>query len=189
MRRITAYCLTVLLAATTAMSCGGGGDAAPVTPGPLPSFIASFTPDQPAPGNNSVSLSQQPGGGGSLVTVNVDLTGVNDVFGASFRIAYDPALVDFENWFPGSLIEGTGSTALYQVSAITPGLVEVGIGCAGCASGVNVGSTRTIIQIVFRAINSGNSTLSFVAADLLNSQSPPMPIGGLTWDGGTLTAQ
>ena len=44
-------------------------------------------------------------------------------------------------------------------------------------------------KIVFRAINSGNSSLGFAAADLLDSQSPPMPIGALTWDGGTLTAQ
>lgn len=189
MKRITTHCLTVLLAATTAVSCGGGGDAGPLTPGPSPSFIASFTPDQPTPGNNSVSLSQAPGGGGSLVTVNVGITGVNDVFGASFRIAYDPALVDFENWSQGSLIEGAGSTALYQVSALTPGEVEIGVSCAGCATGINVGSTTTIIQIVFRATNSGNSALTFVAADLLNSQSPPTPIAGLTWDGGTLTAQ
>jgi len=188
MKRIMTYCLTVLLAAITAVSCGGGA-AGVTTPGPSPSFLTSFTPDQPTPGNNSVSLSQAPGGGGNLVTVNVGVTGVNDVFGASFRIVYDPALVDFENWSQGSLIEGAGNTALYQVSAVTPGQVEVGIGCAGCASGINVGSTSTIIQIVFRATSSGNSALTFVAADLLNSQSPPTPIAGLTWDGGTLTAQ
>ena len=94
MKRST-LCLTALLVVTTAVSCGGGGDAAPLTPGPSPSFVASFTPGQPTPGNNSVTLSQQPGGGGNLVTVNVGVTGVNDVFGASFRITYDPALVDF----------------------------------------------------------------------------------------------
>ncbi len=188
MKRITTYCLTVLLAATTTVSCGGGGSDV-TTPGPSPSFLTSFTPDQPTPGNNSVSLSQAPGGGGTLLTVNVGVTGVNDVFGASFRIAYDPALVDFENWSQGSLIEGAGSTGLYQVSVVLPGEVEVGVSCAGCASGIDVGSTSTIIQIIFRATNSGNSALTFVAADLVNSQSPPTPVAGLTWDGGTLTAQ
>ena len=49
MKRIMTYCLTVLLAATTAVSCGGGA-AGVTTPGPSPSFLTSFTPDQPTPG-------------------------------------------------------------------------------------------------------------------------------------------
>ena len=188
MKRITIHAFAALLAATASLSCSGGGGGGPVTPGPAPSFITSFTPDQPNPGNNSVALSQA-SGGSSLLTVSVDVTGVNDVFGASFRITYDPALVEFENWSPGSLIEGSGATALYQVSAITPGVVDVGVSCAGCATGIDVGSSSTIIDVIFRAIASGSSALGFVSPDLLDSQSPPGPIAGITWDGGTMTAQ
>ena len=189
MKRITTHGMAVLLAAATTLSCGGGDAASVTTPGPSGSFFASFTPDEPAPGDNSVNLSQAPGGGGNQVTVNVGVTGVNDVFGASFRMTYDPTLVGFDNWFQGSLFEAAGKAALYQVVLVSPGVVEVGVSCAGCTAGIDVASTATIVQMVFSAIDNGNSTLDFAAAYLLDAQSPPATIAGLTWDGGTLVAQ
>lgn len=187
-RRMSIVCL-VLLSATTAISCGGGGDGKSITtPGPSGSFVASFTPDDPAPGNQTVSLSQAPGGGGDLVTLNAVVRGVNDVFGASFRIAYDSTQVDFNNWFSGSFFEGSGNTALYQVSQVTPGIVEVGVSCAGCTTGVNATGAGTIVQLVFQVTKTGTSSVTFVAADLLDSNSPPTAIPGLNWSGGTFVA-
>jgi len=189
MKRWTIYATLVLLSASTAISCGGGGSGAR-TPGPAPSFLASFTPANSSPGNNTVSMAQAPGGGGDLVTLNVGVGGVNDVFAASFRVTYDTNLVSFDNWFAGSFLERSGNSVLYQVSALTPGVLDVGIGCAGCSTGINAGaSPETIVQLVFRATKLGTSDIKFAAADLLDSTSPPGPISGLTWSGGTIVAQ
>ena len=189
MKRKASYSVLVLLTIAT-LACSGGGDAPSVTtPGPGGSFTASFTADEPAPGNNTVNLSPAPGGGGNIVTVNVGVTGVNDVFGASFRLTYDPGVVTFENWSAGSFIEGSGNTVLYQVSVVTHGVVEVGASCAACAVGENASGTETLIQLLFRTTAAGTSPVSFVASDLLNSQSPPAPIGGLSWAGGTVVSQ
>jgi len=181
--------LAILLAAVTALSCVSSGGGGATTPGPSGSFIASFTPDNPTPEDNTVNLFQAPGGAGNQLTINVGITGVNDVFGASFRIVYDPARVHFDDWTAGSLFEGNGQTALYQVSPVSPGVVEVGVSCAGCFSGIDVSSTETIVQMIFSAEVEGDSSMSFVAADLLDAQNPPGPIAGLAWDGGTLTAR
>ena len=171
------------------VACGGGGDSRSITsPGPSGSFVASFTPDQPSPASGEIALTQAPGGGGDLVALNVGVNGVNDIFGASFRIAYDDSLVEFDNWSAGSLFEGAGETALYQVAIVQPGVVEVGVSCAGCANGINVGGTQNLLQLIFRATGSGSSGVSFATADLLNSQSPPTSIGGLNWFGGTVAA-
>ena len=95
MKRWTIYATMILLSASAAISCGGGGSSGAVTPGPAPSFLASFTPANTTPGSNTVSLAQAPGSGGDLVTVNVGISGVNDVFAASFRLTYDTNLVTF----------------------------------------------------------------------------------------------
>lgn len=179
----------LLLLVSGSLACSGSGGARSITtPGPSGSFVASFTPDQTAPAAGQIGLTQAPGGSGDLVSLNVGVNGVNDLFGASFRIAYDPTLVEFDNWSAGALVEGAGQSALYQVAIVQPGVVEVGVSCAGCANGIDVGSTQNLVQLIFRATQSGSSPLTFVSADLLDSGSPPGPIGGLNWFGGTLVA-
>ena len=186
--RIMRYTV-LLLIVSASLACSGSGGARSITsPGPSGSFVASFTADQSAPAAGEIGLSQAPGGGGDLVSLNVGVNGVSNLLGASFRVTYDPSLVEFDNWAAGSLIEGAGQSALYQVAIVQPGVVEVGVSCAACANGINVGATQNLVQLIFRATQSGSSPLTFVAADLLDSGSPPGPIGGLTWFGGTLVA-
>jgi hypothetical protein len=186
--RIMRYTVLLLLVSASLACSGSGGARSVTTPGPSGSFVATFTPDQSAPAAGEIGLTQAAGGGGDLVSLNVSVNGVNDLFGASFRIAYDPSLVEFDNWSAGSLVEGAGQPALYQVAIVQPGVVEVGVSCAACTSGINVGATQNLVQLIFRATQSGSSSLTFVAADLLDSGSPPGPIGGLNWFGGTLVA-
>lgn len=187
MIRFRSYLVLLLLAGV--FSCGGGGGGGASSPGPAPSVVGSFTADQPNPGNGDVALGPVAGGSaGDQVAVEVSVTGVNDVFTASFDVIYDANLVEFVNWARGSALE-TGGTVSYLVNAAQPGRLQVGVSCTGCPQGVNIGATAPLIELIFRMRQAGTSSVSFANEALLNSQAPaPAPIPGLSWFGGTFVA-
>jgi hypothetical protein len=164
---------------------GGGGNVA-----------ASFTPAQPSPGAGSVSMAEQ-SRTGDQVTVAVNVTGVNAVYGAAFSVFYDTAEVEFVGDSPGSILESGGIAAQYSVFE-TPGQLIVGASRLG-GSGVNVTGTLPLIRLTFRALQAGSSPLGFYCqggcadpgqpALLDDDDAGPQPIAGVNvWAGGTVLA-
>jgi hypothetical protein len=185
---LTAFLVATL--ATVSVACGGGsggGGGGGPSPAP-PSFVGSFTPDADPPGSSTVALGQGAAGSGDLVRLEVNLTDIDDVYGASFAVMFDPASARFINRSPGTLLERGGQAVLYQHSVPQPGRLEVGVTRVDAVPGVNVSGTATLVYLTFQVTRAGTSAVTFGNADLLDSQPPPQPIGGLSWYGGTLVA-
>lgn len=193
--RLVRAALIPLVAISLATACGGGGRA-PIAPdtgigggGGSTALAGSFSPSSASPGPDEVALAAGAGSSGDLVDVRVDVAGVADVFGASFDVVYDAQAATFVNWSPGTLLETGGSGVQYQVSNVTPGLVVVGATrTGGAAGGVDATGAVPAIHLFFRVRQPGTTSLAFRNADLLDGQSPPQTVPGLSWSGGTLVA-
>lgn len=126
---------TMLSLATTAFlgaalfvsqGCGGGNDSSgTTTSGP----VAIFTPDVAAPGPGSVAL-QSGTGSGASISVRVTVTGVSGVFGAAFRIQFDPTALQFNGMTDsGSFLRDGGVTESNLIftedHSSTPGEIKI----------------------------------------------------------------
>ena len=99
------------------LACGGGGDeSAAVVPGGGGGSTVSlgFTPDQPNPGGDTVSASLE-SSAGDTVTVAVDVTDTNNLYGAAFDVVFDAAVVQFVSFVPGNALESGGQAVNYVV--------------------------------------------------------------------------
>jgi hypothetical protein len=94
---ITRFAATALvIAAYVALSavsvgCGGSNDS---TDSGSTSVVSAFTPDDPTPDDGSITMLQGTTNGAS-VSVRVTVTQLPNVFGAAFRVAYDPTALLF----------------------------------------------------------------------------------------------
>lgn len=180
-----------LLAVIILTACGGGGgdgDAVPPDPtGGGSSLIgAGFTGAVANPGANTVSMSRR-SVSGNMVTVNVNVTDTNDVYGASFDVTYDSSFADYVSWTGGTLLEEGGHSPYYNVYEATPGRIVVVASRSGSVPAVDVTGTTVLIRLTFRVNSTGASAVGFENAHLSNASVPPDNLIGITWEGGDLT--
>ena len=86
-RRLSHRLLAAAFAALTVTalpSCGGGSDGGGGSNTPT----ATFTPDTPTPGNATIAMLAG-SSNGAAVNVRITVTGIDDFFGAAFRVTYD----------------------------------------------------------------------------------------------------
>lgn len=190
--RQTSSVFTIIMVAA-ALGCSGGGEGAASVVGGggggSTTVAGFFSSADPSPGANTVSTTGTSGSGGSanLVTLNVNVTGTNDVFGAAFDLQFDPAMAEFVNWTAGNLLETGGQNVTYQVNATQPGQVVVGASRTGGTSGTNAAGTVTLIRLTLRVTQAGSSLVTLENGALYGSQSTQaMP--GIAFSGGTLAA-
>jgi len=181
-----------LLVLASTLACGGGGDSGTDRgvfndSGGSNNLAGDMTPDESNPGSGDVSV-ETSGTSGNLVTVAFTVTDTVDVYGAAFDVVFDPSMIEFASWSPGRLLEHSGETASYQISSAVTGSVVVGASRQGSTTGANASGTERLVELTFRTIAAGSSTLTFQNSVLLNSQSPPQNIAGISWHGGTFTA-
>ena len=162
----------VLLAA-----CGGGTDS---TSAGASLLAASFTSEQPNPGQNSVSL-QEGASSGNVVTILVQVTDTVDLTGGSFDLVYDSARFTFVGSSAGDLFESAGVTPLYGVNEPVSGHLVIGV---GAADSVPVNGSETLIRLTFRADARGSGLVTLDLADLQDAAGGS--VAGVTWFGGTL---
>ena len=170
-----------LLALVFLTACGGGGSSDGVTGGGSSLLAATFTPDQPSPAANSVSL-QSGAASGNAVTVLVQVTDSVDLTGGTFDLFYDPARFSFLGSSAGNLFESAGITPIYGVNEPMSGHLVIGVGAAAAAP---VTGSETLIQLTFRADAQGASPVTVDLADLQDAAGGN--IAGVAWSGGTLT--
>jgi len=179
------FVLGFFVLATMAAACGGGSDVIN-----SPSVLTGgFTPEVLNPGAKTTAM----GVGitsGALVTVAVNITNTNGVYGAAFDVTFDPAMASWVSSSPGSVLETGGHTPTYQVDDSQPGKVVVGASRNGSVSAVDVVGTRNLINLTFRVTQPGSSQLTFAvgSAQLFGPQAPPQPIPGVSFFGGALQA-
>ena len=117
----------VLAALVLAPGCGGGGGEESATGGSPTTLAAAFLADQFTPGANTVSMSQG-NRSGDTVTVKVNLTDTNAVFGVAFDVAFDDTKVTYLGFTKGTALESGGNTPNYTVDGTAqPGRVIVGV--------------------------------------------------------------
>ena len=178
---------TVVIAIMTlalTLACGGGGGNVPTDEIIRTGELADFTPANPNPGVNSVSVQ------GSVTTniaiLSVMVTGTAGVYGVSFDLIFDPDIAEFAGYAPGNLLEAGGQQVVYQVNARQAGRVIVGV-ARTTGTGIDAGVSTALIQLRLRVKEPGVSQVSFEKAELLNSNNPPTEIVGIEFTGGTLT--
>ena len=174
------------------MSRVGGRDAGPTGIDSSPNacgqstIVASFAPDQPNPGTNTVSMAEGTTVG-DQVTIDLQVTDTTGIFGASFDVVFDPTMASFVSWAAGELLEQGGVSVIYLVDEPEPGRVSVGTTRQAAAT-VDAVGTVSLIRLTFQTIQAGNSIVGFENQALLDGQLPPQPIAGISWFGGTLVA-
>jgi hypothetical protein len=184
MSRVTFCSLVACLVLITA--CGGGGTSAvPEPPGPSSNIVASFTPDQAAPGPSTVSMKQGTKNG-DVVTIEVQVTDTGDVYGVAFDLVYDASNTSYANWSSGSLLEAGGHNPTYQVGTAQPGRLVVVATRSGSVSGADANGSKTIMKLTFRVGEAGAFPVTIENGGLYNDQSP-QPVPGINWFAGTLT--
>ena len=180
MNRALIIALVALVAVSTACSSGSGDD--PVV---VPVFSAGFVPLEPNPGPDTVSAGEG-GIGGNLVTVDINVTDTNGMYGAAFDLIYNPSGANYVGFTEGNLFEQGGHTPFYDVEPQNGRLVVV-VTRQGSVPVVNASGTQTIIGLTFEVIQEGGSIVSLDASELLDDQTLPQPIPNITWFGGSLT--
>ena len=185
----------VLLLAVLPLACGGGGGTNPAPPG----ISAAWTPDNPNPGNTTISMGAG-NASASNFAVPVQVTGIDNFFGAAFTVTFDPASAAFVSFSDaGSVIDDGNSTVLINATAGAAGEVLVNATRqqeppgGNYVPGVDVGATSLLITLNFRAtVATGGNAFAFAATEVQTCADPPgdtcQPLGGVTYSGGTMTA-
>ena len=190
--------VTLALTVTALPSCGGGSDGGGGNTTPT----ATFTPDTPAPGNGTIAMLAGTANG-AAVNVRIAVTGIDDFFGAAFRVTYDPTALFFNGMDDsGSLLRQGGvsnnnlffqanqSTVVGQVVVTATRLNPVTTGT------VDVAATSDLVVLNFsarRAIPGGDAGGELVFDPSHDVQVCTTPVtcssAVVTFSGGAVTAQ
>jgi hypothetical protein len=193
--------LSLLLAWVALVGCPAGGGGGTMVPddGMLPDGPAvSFTPDNPSPGVGTISMAAG-ATDGTEFEVRILVTGIDDFFGAAFRVTFDPSIVDYNGFSSGgSFIEGAGITTDFraELDSGNPGVILVNATRQGQVAGVDAVDSQELLVLSFEASGPGVGALSFDRAATRQVSVCPSPTGActdladssLTWSGGTLVA-
>ena len=181
----TVLFLGVLVLAACGGSGGGGDDPVVDAGGGVPktSVSATFTPNEPNPGPDTVSMDQA-SAVADTITVAVLITNTDNLHTAGFDVIFDDTAMDFLGHNEGSLLEQGGNAPTYSVASQT-GRVVVGVSRSGSSETSAVGS-QTLIELVFKVHTAGTHAVSLANADLLNSGVNILQ--GISWFGGNAVA-
>ena len=177
--------LLLLVAATALIGCGGGGGGEEVVGGGGATVSADFIPDQPSPGAASVALQKQ-AASSNLVTVSVDVTGVSNIYGTAFELAYNGSLAEYVGYTSGNFFEQANQMPTYQVSSPAAGQLVIGVTLNGAVSGVGTAGSKTMINLTFRVKTAGSGAVTVPDATLYDAQVQPQPVTGISWEAGTI---
>jgi hypothetical protein len=188
-------CISLTLALGMLMpACGGGGsDSGGGMTNPL---TARFTSDAPDP-LVADTISMAGTTAGANVAIEVQVTSINDFFGAGFRVTYDSSVFNFTGFdATGSLIDDYAGGTDIDADEISPGTIAVvaTIQDASQPAGIDVAGTRKLITLNFQATTTtGDTPIDF--ADPSDVQLCPTQgqacnevSGSLDWYGGSIRA-
>ena len=187
--------LLVLACCALGLGCpaGGGGAGTGMMPGGIQ---AVFTPDNAAPGAMTVSMAAG-GSTGASFDVVVNVTVIDDFFGAAFHVIFDSSRVSFDGFdATGTFIEEIGVTL--DINAVIdvgdPNRLLVNATRRGQVAGVDAVGSQLLITLSFTATGPGVSGMTFdVAATRLVAtctllDCTDLDDAVLTWSGGTLVS-
>ena len=127
----------------------------------VPPFQPALGPSIPPPLEDTVSF-QPASSEADLLKVKIAVHDLDDaVAGADFGVSFDPKILRFEGFEPGSYLGAPGTLQIFNVKDATPGQVTVGID--RFPSGSTMGSgPEDLMSLFLRALKVGSSPLEFI---------------------------
>ncbi len=181
------FATVLVLVVVFATACGGGGSSTGgiIDPSPVPTpVVASFSPAVSSPDAQTVSMSSGPASA-DVVTVRVNVTGVNDVFSVGFNLDFDPLSTQYiAPPVAGTVLEQGGYAVYYEANLTQPGTIYVLATRLGPVPGANVPGTGTVVNLNFRVLAKGTFALTFQNGALRDSAITQIPVNG--WYAGSL---
>jgi hypothetical protein len=209
-RPSSTLCLLVLLGGLCLTACGGGGGNVPPGGGLI---TAAFTPSNPAPGVDSISM--QPGTAtNDTFQIVVNVTDIVDFFGAAFRIVFDSTTAEFLSFDDStSFLHNHPDSPVVDIRAVidpadpdsvlvVATLQQTFLYIPGFTFTAPNDGDQVLLILTFRATSptAGNPFTFGIAATREVSTCEPPPMigptpacimvadGTLTWNGGTMSA-
>jgi hypothetical protein len=106
-------------------------------------------------------------------SINVNVTGVSDLYGWEFKLNWTATILNAVNVTEGPFLESGGNTFFYSGLNATEGHVTVECTLEGNIQGVS--GNGVLATITFNVKSSGQSPLNLYYAVLLNSQEQTIP--------------
>lgn len=119
----------------------------------------------------------------SSVCIDLSAKAVSRVAEVAFTVNFDPALVDYEGYRPGSLLEGKGKVA-YQVALLPNQKGKLGVRIGYESGGAEAKGTGKAVSFCFKAKADGRSDIALESGQVLDAQRNR--VDGVTWVGGLL---
>lgn len=174
----------ILCAIFIIAACGGGGGcgSSPTSPSHNMTFTGVSSPE-----NNTVYMAKNDAmTDGDVIAIDVKLNNISDyVYGTSLSIDFDAAKIGFIGYSKGSFLEQGGNTATSYMWAESVGKLSFGITRLGGVGGIS--GSGTLVTLKFKAIEAGNSTISFNGCTLKDPALNTIVVAN--WDGGAVIAQ
>jgi phage baseplate assembly protein gpV len=178
--------LVLLMALVAAPACGGGGGSdSGIGPSPSP-LSASFVPDLPTPGSNTVAMIQA-SKSNDVVNVWVTLTDTPNVFAAAFEVVFNDANATYLGYTKGAAFEAGGNAPNYTVDGTSnPGRIVVGVARTN-GTATSISSSKAILTLQFRVKQPGTSQVTLQNGVVFDAQATPQPIANILWYAGALS--
>ncbi len=156
-RRATNILLGALLTVTL-VSCGGSSPTTPrpPMPPPTPSDQIMFSGSD-ASDVDSIALTLQ-AATSDQVTLALSVNSVDDLYGAGVDLTFDPAIVAFDSFEEGSMLNSDGDPVNTQVSEPQSGTLVIGVTRVGAVPGIT--GSGTLIVLLFNAVAPGSTAVA-----------------------------
>jgi hypothetical protein len=188
-KQIRAVSFAVLVVLVTCFGCSSGGDGGGDEGNG--EISVAFLPSTSSPGAGSVSLSEG-STSGDLVTVDVNVTDMSDVFAADFQLEWNDSRARFLGWDEGNLLSKDGEASSFSVVESSGGILRIECTRVGTSAEVDAVGTERLLSIDFRVRRRGETPLSFSPPGASSpreiTDAAGNPVSGNDWAGGRLFA-
>jgi len=126
-----------------------------------------------------------------MVTVELALTGINDVLALEFEASYDGSIASYTGYTLSNSHLASDGEQVEVMESSQSGLLRI-VMTRLADTGMNFLGTDSAIRLYFRkahASASGAGTLSFSGTRVLGSETPPQEKAGIQWIGGTIRVE
>ena len=152
--------LGVVLLSGMLPGCGGGST--PVSPRPPTTTIPSapsitFVGEDERPAESAILLSMTAVGPDSFTLV-LSASDVDDLYGYGLDLVYDPAIIAFEDFEPGTFFDGNDITVTTQVAEPTSGTLVIGQSRVGVVPGAT--GFGGMVMLRFTTVSFGSSPIT-----------------------------
>jgi hypothetical protein len=148
-------------------------------------YVISFKPNDspdlvPA---RTLMLVPAPGPDKSSVCLDLNAKAVSKVAEVAFTVNFDPSLVDYQSYQPGSLLEGKGKVA-YQVALLPEQKGKLGVKVGYESAGAEAEGSGKVVSLCFKAKADGRSDIALESGQILDAGKNR--VDGVNWVSGLL---